>query len=213
MLKTSKITLGYDNKSILNYDGIELTQGDKLLITGESGCGKTTLLYAIAGLIDVLKGNIIINNTNINQLTEAQRDHFRGEHIGIIFQTLHLVKSLTVLDNILLASYVVNKKQDRKRALELLESLHIANKADALPHKLSQGQAQRVAIARAVFHKPSLILADEPTSSLDDKSCIAVIDLLKNVASQNNATLVISTHDKRVQEHFDHVLDLGGLSS
>lgn len=210
MLKLSNVTLGYDGKPVLRFPGMELQKGGQCLITGASGSGKTTLLYAIAGLIPVMEGSVTIENTDIAKLSESGRDHFRGKHIGIVFQTLHLVKSLTVLENLLLASYVADQPQKRDNAKEVLHKLSIYEKMDALPEALSQGQAQRVAIARAVLHKPALLLADEPTSSLDDRSCEAVISLLQQVAKETNAMLVISTHDSRVKTHFSNVIALGG---
>jgi putative ABC transport system ATP-binding protein len=212
MLNISRITLGYQSQAVLEFDGLELPKGGQCLITGASGSGKTTLLYAIAGLVRVMAGRIVVGNTDITTLSEAALDHFRGQQIGMIFQTLHLMRSLTVLDNLLLASYVSDLPQQPERAQALLTELGIADKADALPETLSQGQAQRVAIARAVLHRPALILADEPTSSLDDDACAGVIGLIRRVARETGATLVISTHDCRVKEHFSHIIPLGGQS-
>ena len=212
MLHISQVALGYHNQAVLQFEGLDLPQKGECLLTGPSGSGKTTLLYAIAGLIRVMSGQISIAGTDITQLTEAELDQFRGRQIGMIFQTLHLVRSLNVLDNLLLASYVTGLPAQRQRALELLEQLGIADKTNALPGALSQGQAQRVAIARAVLQRPTLILADEPTSSLDDTSCAAVIDLIRQAARESGATLLISTHDSRVKEHFSQVVQLGGHS-
>jgi len=209
MLNVSEMTLGYDGTQVLRFGGLELAEGGQCLITGASGSGKTTLLYAIAGLIPVMQGKITVGGVDITEFSESERDHFRGKYIGMIFQTLHLVKSLSVLDNLLLASYVAGLSQERKRALDLLKKLGLHNKKDDTPDCLSQGQAQRVAIARAVLHRPALILADEPTSSLDDAACETVIDLIKEVAEETNATLVISTHDSRLKSHFTKVIKLG----
>lgn len=210
MLKISPVTLGYNGKPVLRFGGLDLPKGGQCLITGVSGSGKTTLLYAIAGLVRVMEGKIAVGGTDITTLPEAALDHFRGRQIGMIFQTLHLVKSLSVLDNLMLASYLVGLPPEKERALELLEELGIADKKEALPEALSQGQAQRVAIARAVLHRPALILADEPTSSLDDEACATVIGLIRQTARENDATLVISTHDSRLKAHFSQVIHLGG---
>lgn len=209
MLNISKIILGYENKPILEFKGLDLPKGGQCLLSGVSGSGKTTLLYAIAGINNVLSGKITINGTDITGLNESQRDHFRGQNIGVIFQTLHLVKSLPVLENLLLASYLSRVPQNEGRALELLGMLGIGHKANSMPESLSQGEAQRVAIARAVLHNPPLILADEPTSSLDDASCEVVIELIKQVAKDAGATLVISTHDARIKGHFNNVVKIG----
>jgi len=208
MLSVLPLTLGYDGKPVLRFAGMELERGEHCLLTGPSGSGKTTLLYAIAGLIGVMEGGIAINNVEISALPQRERDVFRGEHMGIIFQTLHLVRSISVLENVLLPSYITGRRQNKKQARELLAKLGIGDKADKLPEALSQGQAQRVAIARAVLHKPTLILADEPTSSLDDTSCENVISLIKNMAEESGATLLISTIDSRVKAHFSKVVKL-----
>lgn len=208
MLKLSDVTLGYNQQSLVKTQDFSLKQGEECLITGASGSGKTTLLYTIAGLLPPVSGSVLVGDTEIHALTEPARDTFRGTHIGIIFQTLHLVKSLTALENILLSAYLINQPQNHERAVALLEKLNIAEKHNALPSDLSQGQQQRVAIARAVFHKPSLILADEPTASLDDAAAENTITLLKQVAAENKATLVIATHDARVKAHFKKVIAL-----
>jgi putative ABC transport system ATP-binding protein len=121
---------------------------------------------------------------------------------------MHLVRSLSVIDNLMLGYYAAGLKQDRERALHMLHRLRIEDKKDALPSELSQGQAQRVAIARAVLHKPSLILADEPTSSLDDKSCARVIEIIMQVAKEAGSALLISTHDSRIRQHFSQFIHL-----
>jgi ABC-type lipoprotein export system ATPase subunit len=208
MLSITKAALGYGEKAVLRFGGLELAAGGQCLITGPSGTGKTTLLYAIAGLARVLEGEIRIDGTAVTALGEAARDRFRGRHIGIVFQTLHLVQSLSVLENLLLASYLAGLPPDRKRALAALDRLEIAHKRDDRPQTLSQGQAQRVAIGRALLHRPKLVLADEPTSSLDDGSAAAAIGLIKDVARETGATLLVSSHDARVKPHFDRVVAL-----
>lgn len=210
MLNISQATLGYGGKPILEFKGLSLERAGQCLLSGPSGSGKTTLLYAIAGLNPLIKGKITINDTEITSLSEAQIDYFRGRNIGIIFQTLHLVKSISVMDNLLLASYLSGNPQNPKQITSLLEKIGIANKSESMPNELSQGQAQRVAIARAVINQPKLILADEPTSSLDDKNCDDVISLIKQVAKESKACLVISTHDARVKQHFSNIIKIGG---
>lgn len=206
MLKVEDITIGYGSTPIINLDKLYLPENGQCLITGASGGGKTTLLYAIAGLIPVMEGKITINGIEISKLREAEMDHFRGIHLGIIFQTLHLMRSLTVMENLLLASYAVNLPPKPLHISELLHRLDIYDKKDAYPHNLSQGQAQRVAIARAVLHSPKLILADEPTSSLDDRNCESVIEIIKEIAKETGAALLIATHDSRIKAHFPNVL-------
>ena len=207
MLNLQDTVLGYGKKAVLHMGTLRIGPGGQCLISGASGSGKTTLLYSVAGLIPVLSGTVEINNTNISALSEAGRDHFRGRNIGIIFQTLHLVRSLSVLDNLMLASYAGGVKQNRERALHMLHRLNIEEKKDELPERLSQGQAQRVAIARAVLHRPPLILADEPTSSLDDKNCARVIEIILQVAKEAGAAVLIATHDNRIRPHFSQIMN------
>ncbi len=212
MLQVSALSLGYSGKSVLEFKGMQLAKGAQCLIAGPSGCGKTTLLYALAGLSPVISGSVSVEGADITKMGEAERDRFRGAHIGIVYQGLHLIKSLTVLQNVMLASYASGQKADRARAAAVLSQLGLSEKLDSLPDALSQGQAQRVAIARAALHKPALLLADEPTSSLDDGACAKVIGLLKEVAKEAGSTLVIATHDGRVREHFADVVALGGAA-
>jgi putative ABC transport system ATP-binding protein len=212
MLTVVPSTIGYRETPVLDFPGMELADGAHCLLIGPSGSGKTTLLYALAGLAEVMAGGVHLNGTEISALSEAERDRFRGENVGIIFQTLHLVKSLTVLDNLLLASYLAGLPQRPQRAVALLDKLGIADKKDHMPATLSQGQAQRVAIARAVLNDPVLILADEPTSSLDDMSAATAIKLIREVAADNAASLVVATHDARVKPHFPTVIEIGGGS-
>jgi putative ABC transport system ATP-binding protein len=212
MLTVAPSTIGYSEKPILQFPGMELADGAQCLLIGPSGSGKTTLLYALAGLANVMTGGVHLNGTEITALPEAERDRFRGKNVGIIFQTLHLVKSLTVLDNLLLASYLGGLSQRPQRAIALLDKLGIVHKKNHMPATLSQGQAQRVAIARAVLNDPVLILADEPTSSLDDVSAASAIGLIREVAAENGASLVVATHDARVKPHFKTVIEIGGAS-
>ena len=210
MLSVSQLQLGYDGQPLLRVDHLDIAAGSDCLILGPSGCGKTTLLYSLAGLLSPISGSIIINDTNITTLNDAARDRFRAQHVGIVFQTLHLVKSLTVLQNVMLAAYVAQRDAAKDRALALLAQLGLADKVNDLPMSLSQGQAQRVAIARAVMNHPAIILADEPTSSLDDDNCEAVLVLLKQAAREAGASLIISTHDQRITSQFVHMIELGG---
>lgn len=209
MLTVKNLTSGYAGKAVITNQSLQLTQGEKCLISGISGSGKTTLLYALAGLGDVISGSVIVNDNDIYALPPAARDAFRGQHIGIIFQTLHLIKSLSVMDNILLSSFAANRTQDTARAEYLLERLGIAALKNKPATEISQGQAQRVAIARALLGKPTLLLADEPTSSLDDQSAESVMRLLCDLATESGATLVVSSHDARIKHHFTRSLLIG----
>lgn len=207
MLKLENLTVGYEGKPVITMHSLALGERDQCLVTGSSGSGKTSLLYAIAGLMPIMKGRIVVNGLDITRLPEVEMDRFRGVNIGIIFQTLHLMRSLTVTENLLLSSYAVGTPPDLLHIERTLRRLDIYDKRDALPNNLSQGQAQRVGIARAIMHYPKLILADEPTSSLDDRNCETVIALIKEVAEETGAALLIATHDGRVKAHFSNVIN------
>lgn len=209
MLSIEKLQAGYGGKAVVSIPSFELPGGKHCLISGQSGSGKTTLLYAIAGLLTPQAGNITLCGTALHTLNHKERDRFRGMHIGIVYQTLHMVGALTVLQNLLLAQYAAGVTQDETRALALLESLGLADYAHRKPDTLSQGQKQRVAIARAVMNAPSLIVADEPTSALDDNAAQAVMRLLLDAAKNSNASLLVATHDARINGFFDKRITLG----
>lgn len=211
MLKISNLKLGYEDKLVLDLPKLEVKTGEHLLITGNSGTGKTTLLYALAGLLPPLSGEIAIEGTRVNNLKPVEKDKFRGANIGFVFQTLHMISALNVFDNILTAAYMAGKPQDKTHAMHLLQKLNINHLADKMPNQISHGQAQRVAIARAAINKPKLILADEPTSALDAASAEKVITLLLETAKDSGATLIIASHDARINKYFDHKLKLEGV--
>jgi putative ABC transport system ATP-binding protein len=192
----------------LNIPELQILEGHNYLFLGNSGSGKTTLLHILAGLIKPQEGEVILADTNITQLRTHQMDHFRGNNLGLIFQKSHLISALTVLENLLLAQYLGGIKKDTKRIQDVLSDLNVQHKKSAKIYELSQGEAQRISIARAMLNKPKIILADEPTSSLDDENCERVIEMLQNQASQYNATMVITTHDHRIKKRFEKSLML-----
>lgn len=209
MLKVSKLTLGFNKKPILNIDSFSVKKNETLLITGVSGSGKTTLLYAICGINKPIKGDVEIDGTNVFALNNKSIDEFRGKNIGIIFQTLHLLNYLTVFENVQLANYFAGVNAQDAKIDSILRILGILELKNKKIHYLSQGQKQRVAIARAVINNPKVIVADEPTSSLDDTSCDKTIDLLKAVASDIGSSLVIATHDSRLKTKFKNIINIG----
>ena len=211
MLEVNQLKAGYEDKVIVEVPQLSLATGEHCLILGDSGSGKTTLLCTLAGLLSPLGGAITVNGQNIVELHRSALDAFRGRNIGIIYQTLHMVSALTVLENVLLAQYAAGVPQDRDKAVGLLEQLGIADKKDHKPATLSQGQQQRVAIARAAINSPSIIVGDEPTSALDDRSCDTVMGLLLKLAAASNASLLIATHDQRIKGHFHKQIRVGGV--
>ncbi len=199
----------YDSKVVLQVDAWQAAQGEHWLVLGSSGSGKTTLLHVLAGILRPTAGLVVVAGQDLAALKPAGLDRFRGKSIGIVLQRLHLIPSLKVLDNLLLAQYLAGMPQDRRRAEEVLAGLDLAGKPDAYPHELSFGQAQRVAVARAVVNRPRLLLADEPTSNLDDARCMQVLELLQAQARACNATLVIATHDQRIKTRVANQFELG----
>jgi putative ABC transport system ATP-binding protein len=208
MFLTKDLKFEYTPQIKFNFPNIECAQGDSLVITGESGSGKTTLLHLLGGLIKPKSGKVILNETEVSSLDGSSLDKYRGKHISIIFQKMHFISSISVLENILLAQWLGTKKKDKENAMQIIERLQIADQKDKNIKQLSQGQQQRVAIARALINQPSLILADEPTSSLDNKNAEIVEKLLRESAQIMNAALVMVTHDMRMKQNAKNTIEL-----
>lgn len=208
MISTSNITFSYNKDQIFHMPDLYCEAGNTILITGDSGKGKTTYLHILGGLLQPTTGTIEINKENMLALSEKKLDKFRGKNIGIVFQKSHFVGALTVLENLEMASWLATGKKNSVRAKRLLEQLDVANQANKLPSQLSIGQQQRVSIARALMNEPKVLLADEPTSSLDDKNAEKVIELLTSLSKEYKAALVIVTHDSRIKEKFINKITL-----
>lgn len=207
MIKTHNITFAYKDISF-SFPDIECEAGEVLLVIGKSGSGKTTFLHLLGGLLKPLTGTIAIGKTEINNLTNRQLDHFRGKNIGIVFQQAHYMASLSVLDNLLLAASANSKILEKERSINLLSQFGMENLLYQKPENLSLGQQQRLSIARALVNAPILLLADEPTSSLDDDNCYNVVNVLYEQAKRNNSALIIVTHDHRLKEIFPQKIEL-----
>ena len=207
MIKTNNLSFNYDNKVFFNFKNINLKNREDLLIIGNSGIGKTTLLHLLAGLLKTDSGSINVYGQELKNFSNYQLDQFRRENIGIVFQRPHFINSLTVKENLQLAQYI-GKKNNNDRIENILNNLNILDKSDKKTNQLSQGEKQRVSIAMAIVNSPKLILADEPTSSLDDFNCTNVINLLKKQASDYGAQLIVITHDSRLKKHFKKQLKL-----
>ena len=208
MISTSNITFSYNKDQIFHMPDLYCEAGNTILITGDSGKGKTTYLHILGGLLQPTTGTIEINKENMLALSEKKLDKFRGKNIGIVFQKSHFVSALTVLENLEMASWLATGKKNSARAKRLLEQLDVANQVNKLPSQLSIGQQQRVSIARALMNEPKVLLADEPTSSLDDKNAEKVIELLTSLSNEYKAALVIVTHDSRIKEKFINKITL-----
>ncbi|WP_293695388.1 ABC transporter ATP-binding protein [uncultured Phascolarctobacterium sp.] len=189
----------------ISIPSLQLEQGEALLLDGPSGSGKTTVLHMISGLLSADSGSIYFAGEDVSKLPTAQRDVWRADNVGYIFQRLNLLDELNALENILLPQCwrKENNKQDlRQRALVLLEQVGLAQKAACFPGELSIGEQQRVAVVRALVHKPKLLLADEPTASLDLENGKVVLGLLRELCRENNVALLLSTHDEAVKATF-----------
>lgn len=202
MLEVRDLVAGYGGKRVVRLPALSVERGACRLLLGPSGSGKSTVLLALAGLATTMSGTVTINGVSLARLKPADRDRSRGRMIGFVFQDLHLIPGLSALDNVMLSPFAAGVVQDRARALSLLATLGLDKKAGQRAERLSRGEAQRVAIARAMLLKPSLILADEPTASLDDPTCAVVADLLEQAATETGAALVIATHDSRLKARF-----------
>ncbi len=193
---------------MFSFPNISLKTNEDLLILGKSGIGKTTFLHLLAGLISPSSGKVLIDEVNISALSQSRLDTFRGENIGLVFQKKHAIQSLSVFENLKARLYFSKKSFNDSKIDELLVELDLSSHKHSKINTLSEGQLQRFSIAMAVIHQPKVILADEPTSSLDDENCFNVIDLLKKQAKQNNANLLVITHDSRVKDHFKNTVEL-----
>ncbi|MBK6946848.1 MAG: ABC transporter ATP-binding protein [Haliscomenobacter sp.] len=208
MLQTVDLKYSYDNRQTLRFPDLALEKGEHWLMLGQSGSGKTTLLHLIGGLLSPESGQIRIGDTALEKLKGRALDHFRGRHIGIIFQKAHFIRSLNVEENLLLAQKLAGAKPDRNRIAEVLERLGLGDKLRSKTDRLSMGEQQRVAIARVLVNQPILILADEPTSALDDHNALEVANLLEELANNAGATLLLVTHDTRLKSRFPKQIQL-----
>jgi len=203
----------YGTGPVLEVPDWRAQQGEHWLLLGPSGSGKSTLLHVLAAILRPRSGSVTVAGQDLAALTPGALDRFRGRHVGIVLQRLHLVDSLTVAGNLLLAQYLAGLPRDPARVQEVLDGLDLPDKAGAYPRELSHGQAQRVAVARGVINRPQLLLADEPTSNLDDARCEQALNLLESQARACGATLVIATHDQRVKARVPRQYSLGGGTS
>lgn len=200
MLQIQNLVHRYDGASHpqLAVPEFALEKGQHAVLIGPSGSGKSTLLHLLAAILAPQAGRISIGDTHLAELSSSAADKWRGQAIGFLPQKLALIPSLNVRENILVAAYASDNRADLARVEALLTKLGMQDKANAKPYQLSHGQRQRVALARAVFNRPLLLLADEPTASLDDAACEQAITLLRAQAEETGASLIVSTHDARV---------------
>ena len=192
---------------LLNNVSFSLADGESLAIMGASGSGKSTLLNIIAGLTHCESGTIYHNSADLNRLSSSQRDRYRAEHFGMVFQQFNLIDSLNVEDNASLPARYLGLPY-AERLSPLIEQLGLANKKSSPISQLSGGEQQRVAIARALVHKPSLILADEPTGNLDNQTSEKVSNVLYDLVRESGTSMIIVTHSEDVANKADRVVQL-----
>jgi putative ABC transport system ATP-binding protein len=184
----------------LAFGDVTVPQGGELLLQGRSGSGKSTWLALAAGLLTPTSGDIVVAGQSLPKLSRGARDAWRARTVGFLPQRLHLSEALSVERNLALAFFAAGLAEDRAAMHRALDELGVAALAQRRPSQLSGGQAQRVALARATLLRPAVLLADEPTASLDDESAAAALALLRDCAARSGATLVVATHDARVRD-------------
>ncbi|BCN23089.1 ABC transporter ATP-binding protein [Vibrio alfacsensis] len=217
-LKNAQFVWPGSESATINIPQLHIAQGEHVFIKGPSGCGKSTLLALLTGINTLTSGSISVLNTDMASLKASQRDKFRADHIGYIFQQFNLLPYLNVIENVLIPCQFSRVRRNRvasnaasleKQATTLLERLHLPKALHNKPvSELSIGQQQRVAAARALIGQPELVIADEPTSALDHDNRKAFIELLMEQAKLANATLVFVSHDPTLESLFDRTLNL-----
>jgi ABC-type lipoprotein export system ATPase subunit len=194
-------------EALRNID-MAVAMGEMVAIMGPSGCGKTTLLNCLAGLDIVDEGDIYVQGDNLRDLSDNERTTYRAKHMGFVFQDFNLLPMLTATENVELPMLIagVSSRKARKRALELLERVGLAERARHRPAELSGGQRQRVTVARALINNPAIVWADEPTGNLDSEAATDIMDLLCRFNRENGQTFVIVTHDLEVGKRANRII-------
>ncbi|MEZ6066257.1 MAG: ABC transporter ATP-binding protein [Planctomycetaceae bacterium] len=189
---------------VLNIDRFSIEPAEQVVLIGQSGGGKTTLLNVIAGITSVDAGRILVDGVDVARLNEVRRDRFRAERIGIVFQTFNLLPAFTALENVLLGM-TFSGRVDRGYARELLDRVGLSHRLNHRPPQMSVGEQQRVAVARALANRPRLMLADEPTANVDTGNQQMILDLLRQACREHEVSLLLVTHSTEVSGQFDRV--------
>lgn len=201
-------TIGDRQMDVLQDVSIEIPAGEFVAIIGSSGSGKSTLLSLLSGLDYPTNGRIFIEGQEITELSEDELAPLRNETIGFIFQSFHLVPSLSAIENIMFPAELQGNKDARKNADALLARVGLQERAENFPHQLSGGEKQRIAICRALINAPKIVFADEPTGNLDSKNGQAILDLLLALQKERQTTLVMVTHDPEIAQLADRIIEL-----
>jgi putative ABC transport system ATP-binding protein len=207
-LKKSFVAPDGETTPVLDILSFEMESGRQVGLEGASGSGKTTFLHIIAGVLPPDEGRVVVAGNDVTACSEAERDRIRALHVGYVFQTFNLLQGYTALENVMLGM-AFGKGADADRAKSLLERVGLAQRMDYRPRQLSVGQQQRVAVARALANQPDLVLADEPTGNLDRAHAADSLALLREVCRENEAALLLVSHDRGILEQFEtvHALD------
>ncbi len=208
-LRTQGLRLAYASGPSLSFPDLSLARGEELLVVGRSGCGKSTLLQLVSGLLDPAAGTVEVDGADMHKARGAARDRLRGRSVGMVFQTFNLLQGFTALENVLVAMSMADlaDRDSAARADGLLRSLGI-ERLDAPVEHLSVGQQQRVAIARALACRPALVLADEPTASLDHENAMNAVRVLRDACRDAGAALLVVSHDPALVAHFPRFVRL-----
>ncbi len=206
LVDVANLSHRFDGEEPIQFPNFTCFQGEHMMISGLSGSGKSTLLYLIAGMLKIQQGRIEVLGQEIGEFSRKKMDQFRGENIGIVFQKARFISSLSVLENVISGQYFAGKSISTESAETLLESLGLVKLKSKNPRDLSGGERQRLSVARALASQPKILLADEPTSSLDDENAEKVYNLLVNEANAHGATLILVSHDQRIRHHFQNVV-------
>lgn len=209
MIETVDLHRGYriGNKSIEVLHGIDLSIhcGERVFLCGPSGAGKTTLLYTLAGLERPERGRVRIHGADLYAMGRKEQARFRNREIGYVFQNYHLLPELTALENVAVPGAIAGRDSS-EAALKALERVGLSGRAEHLPAELSGGEQQRVAIARAIVNEPKVLFADEPTGNLDSRNSAEIMAILMNLATEQQVTLVVVTHDQNLAQAGDRML-------
>ncbi len=190
---------------VLDVPDFRVAAGEQMVMVGRSGCGKTTLLHCIAGIGRPDSGKVRIDEWDITLMPESERDRFRAERIGYVFQTFNLLAGFNALENVMLSMRFARGRQDKQRAKSLLDRVGLSHRMTHRPAQLSVGEQQRVAVARALANKPQLLLADEPTANVDAGHQQQILDLIRETCREENVALIIVTHAHEVADQFSRV--------
>ncbi len=205
-------TYGAGNAAVRALRGVDLdvNRGEMLMLVGPSGCGKTTLISVVAAVLDRDEGECEVLGHNLPSLTTSEKATFRARNIGFVFQAFNLIPTLSIAENVAVPLLIngVPRREAIQRGAEILARVGLGDRVKSVPTKLSGGQQQRVAIARALVHRPKLMVCDEPTSALDHKTGHTVMELLREIASGDDLSLIVVTHDQRIFEFADRIAEM-----